>query len=206
MHVSSRSHTVTELDFSVADPHYSVTAVNEERKQKPSTPIIAELPKPEVTGNMQCLAASRQNESPVLIIIGPPGSGKGTQCQDLSRTMKIPHISTGDLLRDNIRRGTEAASMALLAIERGDLLPDELMLEMVELRISQPDCAFGVILDGIPRTRNQAICLDRLLRQRRWANPVSATIIRLVISESAVVKRALNRRRCPTCGIVYGPR
>ena len=97
-----------------------------------------------------------------VILLGPPGAGKGTQAIRISQRFGIPQISTGDLLRDNISRGTELGKQAQELMERGELVPDELVCQMVASRLAQPDCARGFILDGFPRTVKQAEWLDKL--------------------------------------------
>jgi len=91
-----------------------------------------------------------------VILLGPPGAGKGTQAQRIAQRYQLPHLSTGDMFRDNIQRETELGRKAKPLLERGELVPDEIVLGMVEARIDQPDCAKGFVFDGFPRTLRQA--------------------------------------------------
>lgn len=98
-----------------------------------------------------------------LILLGPPGAGKGTQALELSQILKIPHISTGEIFRDNIRKNTELGKTADIYISKGELVPDEITTQIVKARLAQPDCQKGFILDGFPRTIPQAEALERIL-------------------------------------------
>lgn len=147
----------------------------------------------------------RNSVSPVntIIVLGPPGSGKGTQCQRLAEALGLPHISTGDLLRDHVSRGTMLGLQVREVMNRGELISDEAVLEMLRGRISQADCGHGFILDGFPRTRNQAEMLDQCFVDagasvRQW-------VFRLMVSEEALFRRLAGRRTCPRCGRIFGP-
>src|SRR5271168_2872147 len=98
-----------------------------------------------------------------IIFIGPPGAGKGTQAQRLLERLRVPHLSTGDMLREAIARGAPEGLSAKAFIDRGDLVPDDVILQIVDRRLSQPDCLVGCLFDGFPRTLAQAEALDRLL-------------------------------------------
>jgi adenylate kinase len=145
-----------------------------------------------------------------IILLGPPGAGKGTQAKLISQTFGIPQISTGDLLRENVDRQTELGLQAKAAMDRGDLVPDELVCDMVALRLVLADCAKGFILDGFPRTVRQAEWLDGYLETLRegkdavgrkaYAPPV---VIRLVVEYNRLLQRIVGRRSCPTCGRIY---
>ena len=100
-----------------------------------------------------------------VILLGPPGAGKGTQAQRIAQRYQLPHLSTGDMFRDNIQRETELGRKAKPLLERGELVPDEIVLGMVEARIDQPDCAKGFVFDGFPRTLRQADDLERICKQ-----------------------------------------
>src|ERR1700687_3890626 len=100
-----------------------------------------------------------------VILLGAPGAGKGTQAKRISERYGIPQISTGDILRDNINRGTELGELARNLMERGELVPDEIVCRMVGDRLALPDCELGFILDGFPRTVNQAVWLDKYLAE-----------------------------------------
>src|SRR5690242_15810421 len=106
-----------------------------------------------------------------LILLGPPGAGKGTQAKQIVERYGIPQISTGDLLRDNVARGTELGKRAKEIMARGELVPDGLVNEMVSVRLNQSDCERGFILDGYPRTVGQAEWLDRFLSGKLFDNP-----------------------------------
>lgn len=125
-----------------------------------------------------------------LLILGPPGAGKGTQAAMLCRAIGVPHVSTGDMLRDHAHRGTELGSRAKEIMEAGDLVPDEIVIAMVEERLSAPDAACGFILDGFPRTLSQAVALDAALSE----TPVEAAIA-IEVPESEIVARMAARGR-----------
>ena len=135
-----------------------------------------------------------------LILLGPPGAGKGTQALELSQILKIPHISTGEIFRDNIRKNTELGKTADIYISKGELVPDEITTQIVKARLAQPDCQKGFILDGFPRTIPQAEALERILgasgRKIDW-------IINIVVDEDTIVERLSNRKVCPACNETY---
>jgi adenylate kinase len=137
-----------------------------------------------------------------VILLGAPGAGKGTQAKRISEYYGIPQISTGDLLRDNISRGTALGKEARSAMERGDLVSDELVCQMVANRLEQADCARGFILDGFPRTVSQAEWLDKYLAETAGGckQPV---VIELVVEYNFLLRRLTGRRTCPTCGRIY---
>jgi adenylate kinase len=136
----------------------------------------------------------------LLILLGPPGAGKGTQAELLAAQYGIPHVSTGDMFRDHIARGTELGKKVQALIAGGSLVPDEVTNAMVKERFSRGDVVPGCILDGYPRTVPQAEYLDRLLRSMgRAVNRV----LSYVVVEEAVVERIGGRRTCPKCGAVY---
>jgi len=142
-----------------------------------------------------------------VILLGAPGAGKGTQAKRISEHYGIPQISTGDLLRDNISRGTSLGREARIAMERGDLVSDELVCLMVADRLEQPDCARGFILDGFPRTVVQAEWLDQHLAQRRFfqteKGSMQPVVIELVVEYNFILRRLTGRRTCPTCGRIF---
>ncbi len=119
------------------------------------------------------MAKSAANMAGPIILVGAPGSGKGTQAKRIAQVLGVPQVSTGDLLRDNVSRGTELGRKAKQAMERGELVSDGLVCDMVAERLERPDCADGFILDGFPRTVSQAEWLDRYLDGKQ-ALPVAA--------------------------------
>jgi adenylate kinase len=135
-----------------------------------------------------------------VIFLGPPGAGKGTQAMRIAQAYGVPHLSTGDMLREHVSRGTELGRQAKPIMERGELVPDEIVLGMVEERISRPDCANGFVFDGFPRTLPQAQALDRILERRRFGRPV---VIHLVVDYDGLLKRLTGRRTCSVGGEIY---
>ena len=132
-----------------------------------------------------------------LILFGPPGAGKGTQAKLLTQRFKIPHISTGDILRNEVKNNTDLGKNAKGFMEAGGLVPDSLVTEMVKNRMSQKDLGKGFILDGFPRTQAQAKALDKILK-----TGIDRAIY-LSTSEKVVVQRLTGRRVCPKCGTNY---
>ncbi|HWR52282.1 MAG TPA: adenylate kinase [Bryobacteraceae bacterium] len=134
-----------------------------------------------------------------LLLFGPPGSGKGTQAVLLSASLKVPHISTGDIFRQNVKEGTELGREVQAIMESGQLVSDALVNRIVEDRLAKPDCAGGFILDGYPRTVPQAEMLDAML-VRLGKDKV---VINLQVDYNIIVARIAARRSCPACGAVY---
>ena len=135
-----------------------------------------------------------------VILLGPPGAGKGTQAQRIARRYRLPHLSTGDMFRDNIQRGTELGRKAKPLMERGELVPDEIVLGMVEDRINQPDCSRGFVFDGFPRTLRQADDLERICK----ANKLGCTIVlHMVVNPALLMRRLTGRRICKAGGHIY---
>ena len=126
----------------------------------------------------------------VVILLGPPASGKGTQAVDLSKTLALPHISTGDLLRANIATNTPLGKKAKTFMDKGQLVPSDLVLSMLFDRIKEKDAIKGYILDGFPRTIDQAEALDKHLPKN-----ASLIVLNLVVSDETITKRALGRKR-----------
>ena len=135
-----------------------------------------------------------------IILMGPPGAGKGTQATRIVDAFHIPHISTGDMFREAIAHGTPLGLQAKAIIERGDLVPDDITIGLVKERLSQPDCSMGFLLDGFPRTIPQAEALKVL-------GPEIGREINLVVDvsvpDSELVRRISGRRVCPKCGASY---
>ncbi|GGZ91030.1 adenylate kinase [Streptomyces echinoruber] len=128
-----------------------------------------------------------------IVLVGPPGAGKGTQATRLAEKLKIPHISTGDLFRTNMSRQTELGKLAKSYIEAGELVPDEVTIGMAKDRMEQPDAAGGFLLDGFPRNVPQAEALDELLQTERMQLDA---VLDLEVPEEEVVKRIAGRRVC----------
>ncbi len=131
-----------------------------------------------------------------IVLLGPPGAGKGTQAKTLAQKLNLPHISTGDLLRQNVSQGTSLGKLAQDFMNRGALVPDELVTQMLNQRTSEPDVEKGFILDGYPRNINQAKALDSLLKMR---NSAIDLVIYLDTSEPVVIQRLSGRLVCSVC-------
>ena len=135
-----------------------------------------------------------------VIFLGPPGAGKGTQASDLAREWGVPHIATGDMLRDAAARGTRLGLEAKRYMDTGALVPDDVVIGLVGERLAEPDAARGAVLDGFPRTVAQAEALDRLLADR------GVNIDRVVffdVSRNELLRRLTGRRVCRRCGATY---
>jgi adenylate kinase len=134
-----------------------------------------------------------------LVLLGVPGAGKGTQARLLEETLGIPQISTGDLFRYNMKNQTELGLLAKSYMDRGDLVPDEVTIRMVEDRLQREDCRAGAIFDGFPRNLKQAVALDRLTADQGGIR--RAPLINL--DDEEAMRRITGRRSCRTCGAVY---
>jgi len=134
-----------------------------------------------------------------IVLFGSPGSGKGTQAKLLTGCLGVPHVSTGDMLRQRVRREPELAKAATAAMQSGLLVSDELVNRMVEERLAEADAAQGFILDGYPRTLPQARHLRGWFEERG----VREVVIHLVVDYNIVISRLTGRRQCPRCGTVY---
>lgn len=135
-----------------------------------------------------------------IVLLGPPGSGKGTQASALEAKHGIPHIASGDLLRANVRENTALGQQARPHMDRGELVPDELILDMMAARLSEPDAQQGYVLDGFPRTVAQAESLEQRLAQ--LGQGLDA-VIYLAVPEGEILRRLSGRRTCPECHAVY---
>jgi len=135
-----------------------------------------------------------------VIFLGPPGAGKGTQAKQIAGSYGVPHLSTGDMFREHVSRGTPLGLRAKPIMERGELVPDDLVLSMVEDRISRPDTADGFILDGFPRTVPQAEKLDEILRRRFKTEPL---VVHFVVDKNQLMRRLTGRRVCGIGGEIY---
>jgi adenylate kinase len=137
-----------------------------------------------------------------IVLLGPPGAGKGTQAKLIAEHYGIPHISTGDILRSNVARGTELGKKAKAVMERGELVSDDLVNGMVADRIKQPDCDRGFVLDGFPRTVAQAEWLDRELAGKA-GNTRPTVVVDVDVSYNQLLQRLTGRRTCPVDGKIY---
>ena len=150
-------------------------------------------------------AAEVKNKVGPVILLGAPGAGKGTQAKLIMQRYGIPQISTGDILRDNVARSTELGKKAKVFMDKGELVPDQLVCDMVADRLRQADCAQGFILDGFPRTVTQAEWLDTLLKseffEKRCAVP--PVVVNFKVGYNQLLRRLTGRRTCPTCGRIY---
>ncbi|MBN1402555.1 MAG: adenylate kinase [Anaerolineae bacterium] len=135
-----------------------------------------------------------------VILLGGPGAGKGTQGELMESWLENPRVSSGDLFRDNLSRETELGRQAKVYMERGELVPDEITIGMVASRISQPDCAQGVVFDGFPRTVAQAAALDQLLKDMGRRVDV---VLNIAVSEDVLLQRLAGRWTCSRCGAIY---
>jgi adenylate kinase len=135
-----------------------------------------------------------------VIFLGPPGAGKGTQAKELAKKYGVPHLSTGDMLREHVSQGTPLGLEAKPIMARGDLVPDSLVLKMVRERIERPDCSHGFVFDGFPRTVAQAQYLGVLLRSHGYR---TALVIYFAIDPALVLRRITGRRMCKVGGEIY---
>jgi adenylate kinase len=137
-----------------------------------------------------------------VILLGPPGAGKGTQAKRLVERYGIPQISTGDLLRENVAAGTPLGTQARAIMERGELVPDNLVVAMVRERLQRADCRRGFILDGFPRTVAQAEWVDNFLKEQPQEGP-PLVVVNMRVDYNQLMRRLTGRRTCPTCGRIY---
>ncbi|MDY6794484.1 MAG: adenylate kinase [Actinomycetota bacterium] len=135
-----------------------------------------------------------------MVLLGPPGAGKGTQAERISDLYGIPHISTGDIFRENIKKGTPLGLKAKEYMDKGELVPDELVIDIVEDRLSRPDCEKGFILDGFPRTVAQADALKLILSD--MGRPLD-DVLNIQVPDKTVMDRLTARRTCRSCGTIF---
>jgi adenylate kinase len=135
-----------------------------------------------------------------LVLLGPPGAGKGTQAKLLEEELKIPQIASGDLLRLAVRNKTPLGLEAKRYMDQGTLVPDDLVVRLIEERLSQPDAAKGFILDGFPRTLAQAEALREMLERNHTSIDL---VLALVVPDQEIIKRISGRRTCKNCGAMY---
>ncbi len=153
------------------------------------------------------VAANPKLATGPIVLLGAPGAGKGTQAKQIAVHFGIPQVSTGDLLRDHVHRNTPLGQQAQAIMGRGELVPDQLVCDMVGQRLAEPDCARGFILDGFPRTVGQAHWLDGRLQagllRGKPAEKVPLLVIDIAIDHALLVERLTARRTCPQCGAIY---
>lgn len=135
-----------------------------------------------------------------IVLLGPPGAGKGTQAKSISNRYSIPHISTGDIFRKNISENTPLGVEAKTYMDNGQLVPDEVTINMVKDRLQQDDCKNGYLLDGFPRTVHQAEALDNFLTER---DESIDTALLIEVPKEFILERMTGRRVCPSCGASY---
>ena len=135
-----------------------------------------------------------------IVLLGPPGAGKGTQAKSISNRYSIPHISTGDIFRKNISENTPLGIEAKSYMDNGQLVPDEVTINMVKDRLQQDDCKNGYLLDGFPRTVHQAEALDNFLTEREASID---TALLIEVPKEFILERMTGRRVCPSCGASY---
>jgi len=136
-----------------------------------------------------------------LVLVGPPGAGKGTQAQFIAEHLSVPQISTGDIFRANVGHGTPLGLQAKAFMDRGDLVPDDVTIDMVRNRLREPDAVRGFLLDGFPRTVPQAEVLDDMLRESSDAK--LDVVLELVVDDDEVIRRLSGRRTCRTCNHIW---
>ena len=135
-----------------------------------------------------------------IVLLGPPGAGKGTQAELIVKKYHIPQISTGDIFRANIKGGTELGKKAQSYMDKGELVPDELVVDLVRDRLNQDDCAGGFMLDGFPRTVFQAEELDKIMKEK---NLSITKVLNIEVEASKLIDRIAGRRVCKACGATY---
>lgn len=135
-----------------------------------------------------------------IIMLGAPGAGKGTQAKKIAAKYSIPHISTGDIFRANIKNNTELGQKAKTYMDKGELVPDELVVDLIMDRFKEPDCANGYVLDGFPRTIPQAEALDKALNAQ---NESVDYAINVEVPDENIINRMSGRRACVGCGATY---
>ena len=135
-----------------------------------------------------------------IVLLGPPGAGKGTQAELIVKKYNIPQISTGDIFRANIKGGTELGKKAQSYMDKGELVPDELVVDLVRDRLNQDDCADGFMLDGFPRTVFQAEELDKMMKEKKLS---ITKVLNIEVEASKLIDRIAGRRVCKACGATY---
>jgi len=146
---------------------------------------------------------TENSQGRVLVFLGAPGAGKGTQAREIARRLGIPHISTGAIFRENVQRGTALGLLAKGSVEKGELVGDDVVNTLIRERLREPDCASGFLLDGYPRTVPQAQALKSILGQLGQGPPV---VVNLRVRYDVIVERLSGRRTCPVCQRTYNLR
>jgi adenylate kinase len=139
-------------------------------------------------------------EALFVVLLGAPGAGKGTQAKYLAKALRVPHVSSGDIFRENLAAQTELGQQASDDLARGELVPDEITIAMIRDRLARPDCARGAVLDGFPRTPNQAEALDKILAEK--GTRVQA-VLYIKVDEETLIQRLSGRWMCREAGHVY---
>lgn len=135
-----------------------------------------------------------------LVLLGPPGAGKGTQASEIVKKYSIPHISTGDILRKNISEGTDLGKEAKDYMDKGSLVPDDLVVALIKDRLSESDCKDGFLLDGFPRTVDQADALDTELKNLNYKLD---KVLNIEVDKNSLIERITGRRICKDCGATF---
>ncbi|OJX47447.1 MAG: adenylate kinase [Chloroflexi bacterium 44-23] len=135
-----------------------------------------------------------------IVLLGPPGAGKGTQAQIISKEMNLAHVSSGDIFRENLKQETELGKLAQTFMRRGELVPDDVTIAMIQERLTRPDCQAGALLDGFPRTPAQAEALSKMLA--KWGAEVNL-VPYIFVDANILIERLSGRWTCPVCGLVY---
>ena len=136
----------------------------------------------------------------ILIMFGAPGVGKGSQATILSQALQIPHISTGDIFRENVADGTELGKIVKGYMDNGMLVPDKITIDLIQNRIQKNDCQRGFIIDGFPRTLWQAQHLEKVLSNEKI---IIDTVVNITLDDAKIIDRITGRRICPSCNLVY---
>jgi len=135
-----------------------------------------------------------------IVLLGPPGAGKGTQAQMISEKLELPHISSGDIFRENLKNQTDLGKLAKGYMDKGELVPDDVTISMIRERLSRPDCEKGALLDGFPRTPAQATALAAMLAE---LNGKVKAVPYISVPEAVLIDRLTGRWTCKVCGRVY---
>lgn len=151
-----------------------------------------------VTFSMADTAMNSNNQKTVVILLGAPGSGKGTQAKKISQELNLPHISTGDLFRENLSKGTPLGLKVKSYLESGNLVPDQIVIEMLMDRVKADDCKYGYLLDGFPRSIPQAEAL-----QKEFSDNTKVVVLNLQVPDELIIKRIEGRMTCKDCGNIY---